>query len=174
MYQKPEYMTVLKEMAMVNKDHPMIRFRGKLDSLQSKILEIQIAFQKLGLDVNGLEEVLSCTREIMRCEVVGRDFEEKPLLGMDSGEIHARSHNPFKYYGIPHFTPGLEHGEAVILLNSLRAQVREVERVAYDAFKGENDGPERLDILRVLNRLSSLFYVMMFEMVSKDNPSSER
>ncbi|MCK5096716.1 MAG: hypothetical protein KAR45_01360, partial [Desulfobacteraceae bacterium] len=35
---KPEYMTQLHGRVLVPKDHPRIFFRGKLDSLQSKIL----------------------------------------------------------------------------------------------------------------------------------------
>ena len=40
--------------------------------------------------------------------------------------------------------------------------MREVEIAAYTAFKDENGVPTRGDIARALNRLSSLFYVMMF------------
>jgi len=168
--QKPEDMTALRGATLVSKDHPVILFRGKVDSLQAQILQAQLAFQKLGMElaVRDLECALKCAREVMRCEVQGCDMEETPMLGMGYDEIRARSHDPQKYYGIGHFIPGLEHGEGVILLNSLRTQVREVELCAYGAFKDESGLPRRPGILRALNRLSSLFYVMMFKFLAKE------
>ena len=168
--QKPEYMTALRGGALVNKDHPIIQFRGKVDSLQARILEVQLAFQKLGMQsaVNDLGCVLAHTREMLRCEVLGCDMEENPMLGMGYDEIRARSHDPKNYYGIGHFIPDLEHGEGVILLNCLRTQAREVELIAYCAFKDEHGLSKRPDILRALNRLSSLFYIMMLKVLAKE------
>lgn len=167
---KPEHMTAIKGPKLVNKDHPVIRFRGKMDSLEARIVEVQLAFQKLGLQqvVADLGSVLAYTQEILRCEVLSCDLEEQLLLGMDSDEIRSRSHTPKKYYGINHFATNLEHGEGVILLNTLRTQVREVELAAYDTFKDEYGVPGRPDIIRGLNRLSSLFYVMMFRVLAKE------
>lgn len=168
--EKPEHMTAIRGPKLVNKDHPVIWFRGKMDSLEARILEVQLAFRKLGMDqiVEDLGSVLAYTREILRCEVLNCDLEERLLLGMNGDEIRRRSHTPKKYYGINHFAAGLEHGEGVIRLNTLRTQVREVELAAYDAFKDEYGVPRRTDIIRGLNRLSSLFYVMMFKLLAKE------
>lgn len=168
--EKPEHMTSIRGPKLVNKDHPVIYFRGKMDSFEARILEVQVAFLRLGMPkvAEDLGSVLDFTREILRCEVLGYDLEEQPLLGMSFDEIRARSHTPQKYYGINHFAAGLEHGEGVILLNTLRTQVREVELAAYDAFKDEYGVPERTDLLCALNRLSSLFYVMMFRILAKE------
>lgn len=168
--EKPEHMTAIRGPKLVNKDHPIIRFRGKLDSFESRILEVQIAFARLGMPkvVQDLSEVLAYTREILRCEVLSCPMEDRTLLGMDSDEIRARSHTPKKYYGLNHFAPTFEHGEGVILLNALRTQVREVELSAYDAFKDGYGVPSRTDLIRALNRLSSLFYVMMFRVLAKE------
>jgi ethanolamine utilization cobalamin adenosyltransferase len=43
-----------------------------------------------------------------------------------------------------------------------------VELIAYDAFKGQDGVPNRGDIILALNRLSSLFYVMMFRALTKE------
>jgi len=168
--EKPEHMTAIRGPKLVNKDHPIIRFRGRIDSLEARILEVQLALQKIGMKkaIADLEEVLAYIRDILRCEVLNKDLEDRILLGMDSGEIRAHSHTPKKYYGLNHFAAGLEHGEAVILFNSLRALVREAELAAYDAFKDEYGVPSRPDLLKGLNRLSSLFYVMMFKTLAKE------
>ena len=167
---KPEHMTSIRGAELVNKDHPIIRFRGKIDSLEARILETQLAFQKMGMDkaVMDLGNVLEYVHEILRCEVLDRTLDDQILLGMDGDEIRARSHTPKKYYGVNHIAVNLEHGEGVILLNSLRTQAREVELTAYDTFKDEYGIPKRPDIIRGLNRLSSLFYAMMFKVLTKE------
>lgn len=167
---KPEHMTSLHGMKLVNKDHPKICFRGKIDSFIANIVKSQFVLYNLGYQkaANDLEEVVAYVREILRSEVLNIDFEDTLLLGMDSDEIRARSHRPKEYYGINHFAPSFSHGEAVAQLNILRTLVREVELSAYNAFKDENGIPTRNDIIQALNRLSSLFYVMMFMVLTKD------
>lgn len=174
--EKPEHMTALRGTVLVEKDHPIIRLRGRLDSLDADVVSAQVAVQKLGMTrlVEDLGEVLAHIREILRCEVVGAELPDTPLLGMTGDEIHARSHTPKKYYGWSHFATGVEHGEAVAALNRLRAQTRETELVSYDAFKGAGGIPVREDLIRALNRLSSLFYVMMFRVLTKEYQSQGR
>lgn len=168
--EKPEYMTALHGNTLVFKDHRRIKLRGRLDSLEARILEAQLAFQRLGLakGVSDLGEVLDYVKDILRCEVLGVELGPVCLFGMDEGEIRERSHHPKKYYGIPHFAASLEDGEAVVLLNSLRAAVREVEIIAYEAFRTETGEAERGDIIQAFNRLSSVFYVMMFRAKTKE------
>ena len=48
-------------------------------------------------------------------------------------------------------------------LNKLRTLTRESELVAYRAFKDEYGQATREDLIRALNRLSSLFWIMMFK-----------
>lgn len=168
--EKPEHMTALRGTKLVNKDHKIIRFRGEIDDLQAHILTAQFALTRLGHRdaAEGLREVLSYTGEILRCEVLDKVLEDQTLLGMDSDEIRARSHTPKKYYGLPHFAASYDHGEGVAVLNALRTQVRKVELVAYNTFKDEYGVPVRIDIIRALNRLSSLFYVMMFRLLAEE------
>jgi len=161
---KPEHMTHLYGNMLVFKDHPRIVFRGKLDSLESKILEAQISCYKLGMTklVDDLEEILLFVRQIVRSEVLSEGMDEFNLLGMTAKELREMSHFPKKYFGLDHYQPSYELGEAVVVINSLRSLTRETELQAYQAFKSEHGSVEREDIIRTLNRLSSLFWIMMF------------
>ncbi|QOT00181.1 cobalamin adenosyltransferase [Brevibacterium sp. JNUCC-42] len=161
---KPEHMTHLYGNLLVYKDHPRITFRGKLDSLEAKILQAQITGVKVGMPklVADLEEVLLFVRNILRCEVLGERLTNIQLLDMTPEEIREQSHHPKKYFGLDHFKPSYEMGEMVIALNSLRTFTRETELLAYQAFKQEHGSVEREDIIQALNRLSSLFWILMF------------
>lgn len=163
--EKPEHMTSLYGNVLVFKDHKRIIFRGKLDSLESKILETQISLQSLKLPklVDDLQEVLDFVRQILRSEVLGEEVKGFSLQNMNPSELREMSHNPQKYFGTGHFIPDYGMGEAVVRLNALRSAVRETELAAYEAFKTENGNSERDDIILALNRLSSLFWIMMFK-----------
>lgn len=162
---KPEHMTSLNGDILVNKDHKRIIFRGKLDSFESKILEVQsslsqIGYQKLAED---LQDVLDFVRKILKCEVLDSPVHEISILGMSEKEIREMSHHPKKYFNEGHFIPDYHMGYPMVLLNSLRSLTREVEIAAYQAFKKENGEIGQGDIILALNRLSSLFYVLMFK-----------
>ncbi|MCG7405870.1 cobalamin adenosyltransferase [Paenibacillus sp. ACRRX] len=161
---KPEHMTHLYGNMLVFKDHPRILFRGKLDSLETKLLEAQISCHKLNMTklVEDLEEILQFVRKIVRCEVLSESIEEFHLLGMTPKELREQSHFPKKYFGLEHFQPSYDMGEAVVVINALRTMTRETELLAYQAFKQEHGSAEREDIIRTLNRLSSLFWIIMF------------
>ena len=160
---KPEHMTALHGNTLVCKTHGIISLRGKLDSLAARIIETQMAFQRLCLPkgFDDLEETLEVVHSIMRAEVLGEELESIFLFGMDEAELRNRSHMPKQHYGIPHFFASAQDGEAVVLLNSLRAASREAELQACCAFKTESGESERPDIIMALNRLSSAYYVMM-------------
>lgn len=163
--EKPEHMTHLTGNLLVFKDHQRIVFRGKIDSLESKILETQILCQKNEMPklVADLQEILDFVRNILRCEVIGERLEGFKLQGLDEAQLREHSHHPSKYFGINHFLPDYTMGEVVIALNNLRSLTRETELAAYKAFKGEYGDVEREDLIRALNRLSSLFWIMMFK-----------
>ena len=78
-------------------------------------------------------------------------------------ELREHSHHPSKYYGIRHFLPNYKQGEMVAYLNKLRTLTRETELIAYKAFKDEYGQVSREDIIKSFNRLSSLFWIMMFK-----------
>jgi len=163
--EKPEHMTHLHGNLLVFKDHKVIALRGKLDSLESKILETQVVAHKLGASklTEDLEEILKFVRGLLRCEVVNEPVGEFKLLGMTPEELREKSHYPKKYYGIGHEPVAFSMGEAVVALNSCRTTIRETEHLAYTAFKGEYGDVQRPDIIKALNRLSSLFWIMIFK-----------
>lgn len=159
---KPEHMTHLRGNKLVFKDDPRIVFRGRLDSLQSTVLEVQLQFLSHGNTklVSELDEVLNTIRQTLRAEVMEETIEIKTLLGLTEEALREHSHHPKKYYGIEHFIPDVSMGLEVVLLNRIRTEIREVELIAMHAFKREGD-LLRADIIKVLNRLSSTLYVLM-------------
>ncbi len=165
---KPEHMTQLYGNKLVNKDHKRILLRGKLDSLQSKILETQVLANKLGTSevLKDLEEILGFVRNILRAEVLNEKLDDIVLLGMNDSELREISHNPKKYLNVDHILPNYKMGELVVALNSIRSATREVEICAFTAFKNEEGEITREDIIRHLNRLSSCFYIMMCKLVA--------
>jgi ethanolamine utilization cobalamin adenosyltransferase len=167
---KPEHMTSLHGSTLVCKSHGIIRLRGKLDSLAAKIVEVQLAFQRLGLQkgIEDLEEALAFVRGIIRAEFLEEALAPVCLFGMDEAELRRRSHTPKEFYDIPHFFTSIHDGEAVVLLNSLRAASREVELEACKAYHADDCEAQRPDIICALNRLSSAFYVMMFRAKTKE------
>ena len=163
--EKPEHMTHLNANLLVFKDHKRIILRGKVDSLESKILEGQILCQKNDMPklVKDLQEILDFVRKIMRCEVLEETLEGFNLLGLTPEELREQSHYPKKYFGIGHEFPTYEMGEVVVCMNSIRSTVREVELCAYEAFKGEYGQVGREDLIKALNRLSSVFWIIIYK-----------
>lgn len=163
--EKPEHMTHLRGDYLVYKDHPRIAFRGAIDSLESEIILLQTITEKKQLTklTDDLEEIIKTIRWLLRCEVSEEPVGEVVMQGMDTDEMRAHSHHPSQYYGMKHFLPTHKHGEITAYLNCLRTKARETELSAYRAFKTETGDVEREDIIRVLNRLSSLFWIMMFK-----------
>ena len=157
--EKPEHMTQLTGEVLVPKTHPRIRFRGSLDSLESRILLLALEEPELQAQCS---ELLDFVRQILKCEVLEEPFRVDRLLGMTLDQVRTYSQLPQQYLGIPHFMPGPQHGLRVARLNVLRTQVRQTELEAARAF------PEgREDIIRGLNRLSSAVYILMLKCVQQ-------
>lgn len=157
--EKPEHMTQLTGEVLVPKTHPRIRFRGSLDSLESRILLLALEEPELQAQCG---ELLDFVRQILKCEVLEEPFRVDRLLGMTLDQVRTYSQLPQQYLGIPHFMPGPRHGLRVARLNGLRTQVRQTELEAARAF------PEgREDIIRGLNRLSSAVYILMLKCVQQ-------
>ncbi len=168
LYHKPEFMTQLYGNTLVIKNHKRIVLRGKLDSLQSKILEAQVlaARNKQSMVVEDLEEVLAFVRNILKAEVLEQELDPFYLLGMNKDELRRVSHNPEKYFGMKHVLPEYKMGELAVALNSLRSSSREVEIAAINAFVAPEGKTEREDIITSLNRLSSCFYIMLLRLLA--------
>lgn len=163
--QKPEHMTHLNSDLLVPKTHPRIRFRGKLDTLEAELLLCMAAAPEKKA---SLEEILIHVRALLRREVLEESIPEEPLCGLLPEEIRRRSHFPQDYYGQPHFMPGPTDGEGILHLNRVRCAAREAELAAAEAFTDRDGNPTRLDLLRAMNRLSSMLYILMIEIKSKE------
>ena len=87
---KPENMTHLHGNVLVPKTHPQIAFRGMLDSLEAKIMSLQVAASENGLHrlTDALDEVLAYVRQILSAEVLDKELGEIHLLGLDLSLIH--------------------------------------------------------------------------------------
>ena len=89
---------------------------------------------------------------------------------MTPEELRERSHYPEKYYGQGHFLIHYTDSPAILAVNKVRAVVRQTELAAYRAFRDENGGVARGDIILGLNRLSSLLWIMMIRLKAGDYP----
>ncbi|MDR1308321.1 MAG: cobalamin adenosyltransferase [Deltaproteobacteria bacterium] len=162
---KPEGLTHLSGRRLVAKNHPVIAFRGRLDSLCARIVSAQLAGAQAGRDdfVSDLEEVLEFARRLLPCELRGEKVPEMLLCGLDAKGIRERSHNPLSFFGHRHMRSSWRMGPLSVALNELRALVRETELAAARAFQDQDGRTGREDIITALNRLSSLFYVLMYK-----------
>lgn len=165
LHEKPEHMTHLRGNLLVFKDNNVIALRGAIDSLESEIIIAQLIAKKEGANrlVDDLEEIIRFIRKLLRCEITGDSVDGFMLQGLDEHAIREQSYHPSKYFGINHFLPTYTKGEMVAYLNKLRTMTRKTELIAFKAFKTDNNKVERVDIIRAFNRLSSLFWIMMFK-----------
>lgn len=159
---KPEYMTHLKGNRLVFKDDKRIVFRGKIDSLQSLILEIQYLLKdtKYSGLLSDIDELLNISRNLLRAEVLDEPYQISTLFGLDDMNLRAHSHSPDKHYGVKHFLPSADMGYEIVLLNKLRTNIRELELVAMETFR-QGSTIAREDLIRALNRMSSGTYILM-------------
>jgi ethanolamine utilization cobalamin adenosyltransferase len=164
---------------MVEKDNPVIIFRGKLDSLCAMILEAQLLGEEKGnrAFVDDLQEVLEFTRSLLPAEYKCTPLGEFKILGLSSQELQERSHHPKKYFGHDHLLMHHSMGTLCLRLNLLRTAVRETEIAAVTLLRDSSypqdtsDSPNtpestkrcRKDIVEALNRLSSLFYILIYK-----------
>ncbi len=165
--EKPEHMTHLYGNVLVCKTHPRIAFRGKMDLLEAELMLCQLnvpAFSK------ELGEILACARNLLRCEVLGEPVKAEKLCGLTEQELRRRSHLPQDYYGQPHFMPEAADGAEILHLNRARCIARQAELAAVAAFTDESGKSTRPDLLRMLNRLSSMLYLLMIRRKAKASP----
>ena len=160
--EKPEHMTQLTGNLLVPKTHPRIVLRGRLDSLEAELL---LSVREMPELRQPLTEILDCVRKILRCEVLDEPFVPETLCGLTEDAQRMRSQQPQKFFGCPHFMPQPTDSPAVLRLNLLRTRIRETELAAAAAF-----GHSREDLLRALNRLSSLAYILMLQCKGDKRP----
>lgn len=159
--EKPEHMTHLNGNVLVLKTHPRIRFRGKMDTLEGELL--WCALHTEGQLRKDLEEILNLARSLIRCDVLEERLPEGKLCNLTAEELRSHSHRPQDYYGQTHFMPEVGDGEIILRLNRCRCAARSAELAAAAAFTDENGNATRMDILRAMNRMSSMLYILMIK-----------
>ena len=159
--EKPEHMTHLNGDVLVSKQHPRIAFRGCMDILEADLLLCQLVLEEPYK--KQVEEILSLARHLIRCDVLDEPVLEEALCGLTQQQIRERSHRPQEYYGQPHFMPQASDGLAVLALNRCRCSARSAELAGVKAFADVEGNPTRTDILRALNRISSMLYILMIQ-----------
>lgn len=160
--EKPEHMTHLNAEVLVNKTHPRIAFRGCMDTLEAELILAQLSTPE---SISAqLGEILALARLLIRCDVLNEPVPDKPLCGLSEAEQRSRSHRPQDYYGQPHFMPEAADGMAIARINRARCAAREAELRGVAAFSDRDGNPTRPDILRSLNRMSSMLYILMIQL----------
>jgi ethanolamine utilization protein EutL len=161
--EKPEHLThLVDDESLVDKSHPRLGLRGKLDTLQGLLLDAQCAAdadEARGL-VGELGEALELARKLVGAEVTGKPLGAWKLAGLEPGELRYATHHTHELYGVPFMFPSVRQGPVVAKLYTARAYAREAELACYVAFPDENERPERSDLKLALNRLSSALYLM--------------
>ena len=159
--EKPEHMTHLHSDVLVSKTHPRIAFRGAIDALEAEIVLCQLAAETVRKE---LGEILALARLLIRCEVLNEPVPEEKLCGLTQDEIRKRSHFPQEFYGQPHFMPEHTDGAAILHINKCRCTARQAELAAVRAFVDDEGNVARADILKALNRMSSMLYILMIRL----------
>ena len=160
--EKPEHMTHLNAEVLVPKTHPRILFRGAIDTLEAELLLAQLELCKPHKEQVG--QILEFARTLIRCDVLEQPVPEEKLCGLTEQEQRERSHRPQDFYGQPHFMPSAEDGKALLQLNRARCAARSAELAAVAAFSDREGNPARPDILKAMNRLSSMIYIVMIQL----------
>ena len=159
--EKPEHMTHLHSDVLVSKTHPRIAFRGAIDALEAEIVLCQLAAETVRKE---LGEILALARLLIRCEVLNEPVPEEKLCGLTQDEIRKRSHFPQEFYGQPHFMPEHTDGAVILHINKCRCIARQAELAAVRAFVDDEGNVARADILKALNRMSSMLYILIIRL----------
>jgi ethanolamine utilization protein EutL len=163
---KPDHLTHLfDDASLVPKTHPRIVARGKLDLLQSAVLDAQIAAdaESARTLVGELGEILELSRALVGAEVTGKPAPAVRLFGLGDDELRDATHHTYELYGVPFMYPDVRQGPVVAKLGLARAIAREAEVAVTAAFPPETGGvaapPARADLAHALNRISSALYL---------------
>ncbi len=170
---KPDHLTHLQDdLSLVPKTEPRIVARGKLDLLQSSLLDAQVAADADGARalVGELGELLELARALVGAEVTGRPAPPPVLWGMSGVEIRDATHRTHEIYGVPFMYPDVRQGPVVAKLALARAVAREAEVAMLAAFPPEGGlptaPPSRPDLAEALNRISSALYLLAVRYVA--------
>src|SRR6185503_18003944 len=171
--QKPDHLThLVDDASLVPKTHPRIAARGKLDLLQSALLDAQVAADADGARalVGELGEILELSRALVGAEVTGQPAPPPALWRMSGDEIRDATHHTHELYGVPFMYPDVRQGPVIAKLALARAVAREAELAALAAFPPgaglSTARPARPDLAHALNRISSALYLLAVRYVA--------
>lgn len=186
--EKPALLTHLDNHLLVLKTHPRILLRGKLDSCICYCVLLQCEMQApiknqtsqdTQLLCGFMADIRSYLGQLLQAEVTGNVLPLPSLGPFDAATLHSWSHNPLKHLGHDHMLPDVIYGPLIAKLNILRAQIRELELGAIQAFTDNtlhlaSADIAREDIVAGLNRLSSAVYVVMILSWQTQNSQAAR
>ena len=164
--EKPEHFTHLNGDVLVPKTHPRIRFRGAMDTLEAELL--------LCPPGEEVRQVLETARKILRWEVLEQPVQEETICGLTPSELRRRSHFPQEFYGVPHFMPDFSDSLPLRQVNRARCAARSAELAAVEAFTDRDGELTRPDIVQLLNRMSSMLYLIMIGMKAHGSGTTDR
>jgi ethanolamine utilization protein EutL len=178
---KPDHLTHLfDDASLVRKTHPRIIARGKIDLLQSAVLDAQTAADAEGARtlVGELSEILELARALVGAEVTGKPAPPVALFGLGDEELRDATHHTFELFGVPFMYPDVRQGPVIAKLSLARAVAREAEVAIIEAFPAASGGqtapPARADLAHALNRLSSALYLCACKYVAGRYEGSRR
>jgi ethanolamine utilization cobalamin adenosyltransferase len=170
---KPDHLThLVDDDSLVPKTEPRIVARGKLELLQSALLDAQVAADADGARalVGELGEILELARALVGAEVTGRPAPPPVLWGMSGVEIRDATHHTHELYGVPFMYPDVRQGPVIAKLSLARAVAREAEVAMVAAFPPAGGlptaPPGRPDLAEALNRISSALYLLAVRYVA--------
>jgi ethanolamine utilization cobalamin adenosyltransferase len=170
---KPDHLTHLRDdESLVPKTDRRIVARGKLDLLQSALLDAQVVADADGARalVGELGELLELARALVGAEVTGRPVPPPVLWGMTGLEIRDATHHTHEVYGVPFMYPDVRQGPVMAKLAMARAIAREAEVAMLAAFPPAGGlttaPPGRADLAEALNRISSALYLLAVRYVA--------
>lgn len=158
--------------SLVPKNHPAIRFRGKLDLLQAYVLDAQQAAigEGLGDIASDLGDILDWLRRLLAAEVTGAPVPALVVGGLKADELQKLSHNTKKFLNVGWIMPDATMGPTVVKLNLLRAYSRDVEIAAVDAHGGDDTHMSPADrdaMIHGLNRISSAIHALVCKRLNR-------
>lgn len=170
---KPDHLThLVDDDSLVPKTEPRIVARGKLELLQSALLDAQVAADADGTRalVGELGELLELSRALVGGEVTGRPVPPPVLWGMTGAQIRDATHHTHELYGVPFMYPDVRQGPVIAKLSLARAVAREAEVAMLAAFPPAGGlptaPPGRPDLAEALNRISSALYLLAVRYVA--------